>query len=213
MKHQHNPRMQIEIETKLDVPLSLPDLKVISDVKHLLNKECWEIINERADEKDLCYYDSPDLKLHNEGSTLRRVTPFDIERYPGRVRYDFKQGKGELRLEAKGWSSDVLRSEEIISLLALEKRVNQIRPIVQVHITPLFLDIQKGDLEAELKLDTCSYQGKPLFRELEIELKNGDPSELYKTSDLISDQFGFRYLHQQKYSRVIDILQIKGGKS
>lgn len=205
------PVSEIEIETKLDAPFYEEQI-IINECKKVLEKEGWEILGERNDKKSLLYYDSSDLKLHREGATLRRVTPFNPKKFPGRVRYDFKQGRGQLRVESKGWSNELLEEDEIVGLLGLENRVKEIKPIVKVRITPRFLDIEKeeGNMGIELKFDTCLYYGKPLFRELELELKKGEPSELYRTSDLLARHFGFKTLTQQKYSRVVEMLQGRG---
>jgi hypothetical protein len=217
MKSNHKIHSEIEIETKLDAHMHYSDQVVIEETKNILEREGWEIMNEHADEKDLLYYDTSDLQFHKEGATLRQVTPFCPKKFPGTVRYDFKQGKGEIRLEAKGWSSEALSEDEIISLLCLENRVNRIKPIAQVHITPKFLDLEKWDkrsgevkVSAELKLDTCMYYGRPLFRELELELKKGNPSEIYKVSRLLSEYFDFPIINTQKYSRVVNLLSGRG---
>lgn len=215
IRKKHNIHNEIEIETKLDVPLYHNDKFIIDQAKKVLEKEGWEIMDEREDEKDILYYDTKEFKLHHQGATLRRVTPFDHKKFPGSVRYDFKQGRGELRLEAKAWSSEVLPEDEILSLLCLENRLDRITPIVQVHITPKFLDIEKysngkTQVSAELKLDTCFYKERALFRELEVELKTGDPKEIYELTNEISKYFGFSPINQQKYSRVLEVLELGG---
>jgi hypothetical protein len=206
MKSNPGPKMKLEIETKFDVPLETSQEEVAEEIKGLLLAEGWEIISERSDKKNLLYYDTPEMSFHKEGETLRRVSPFDPKKFPGCARYDFKQGRGQLRLEGKAWSKIPLDEEEIIYVMGLGKKVEKIRPIAEVHISPWFLDLEKGKDSAELKVDTCSYRGKDLFRELELELKSGDAGELFRTSELLSKRLKLKYLTQQKYSRVVDAL-------
>ena len=208
-----NYQEESEIETKLDVSLHEEMEGLTKKIRSVIQREKWEIVNERKDEKEILYYDTSSLQLHNNGATLRKVTPFDQKVFPGSFRYDFKQGKERSRIEAKGWSSTPLKELEILSLLGLENKIGKIRPIVGIHINPFFLDLKKGEVEAELKVDTCTYRLRPLFHELEIELKKGDPQQIYDVTATISRELRFPYLSQQKYSRVIDLLGIRGWSS
>ncbi len=206
MSLQPSSEFEKEIETKLDVPLAVELNKIKEDIRSSLGKQGWRVTHERGDEKDLLYYDTIGLDFYQNGKTLRRVTPFEMGKFPGTIRYDFKQGKGDEREEHKEWSTRSLRGYELHSLLGLPSEIGKIHPQFLVHIAPWFLDIERGENSIELKLDSCRYHGKELFRELELELKCGNSQGLYSITETLSTQFGFPILHKQKYSRARDAI-------
>ena len=202
-----------EIETKLDVPLNEKSDVILGKLEGILKQEGWEIMLSRNDEKELLYYDTPDFSLYFEGSTLRRVTPFDPSKFKGSVRYDFKQGNGEKRTEIKYWSNRILNPSEIVDALQISKDYPKISSVAMVLITPEFREIRKNGTDIELKLDTCWIDGEDKFRELELELKHGNPLDVKNLSDKIAQSLGLNYLHQQKYGRVVEVMGLLRGRS
>ena len=205
--------LEQEIETKLDVPLSVKPDEILGKLEEILKQEGWEIILSRNDEKELLYYDTPDFSFYWEGSTLRRVTPFDPSKFKGSVRYDFKQGKQESRTEIKYWSDRILKPSEIVDALQIDAKYPRISSVAMVLITPEFREIRKNGTDIELKLDTCWIDGEDKFRELELELKQGNSANIKNLSDKIAQRLNLGYLHQQKYSRVVEVMNLLTGRS
>ncbi len=201
-----------EIETKLDVPLQIDKEKIIAGIERLLVQQGWEVLGVRGEEKELLYYDTPTFSLYDEGSTLRRVMPFDPSKFPGSVRYDFKQGFGQNRTEVKYWTDKTLGGKEILQALDLIDDYSKIVSVAHVVITPRLWDIRKGNTALELKLDSCWIDGGVRFRELELELKEGDQSQVYGFCEVIAKKLGLTYRTQQKYSRVVEELGLLRGR-
>jgi len=194
-----------EIETKLHIPDNIYEKEFLRGLEELILNEKWVIVARKKDKRKLTYYDTPELEMHKQRATIR-VSEYDPSKNPGRFRYDFKTGSIEERKEAKYWTERLLEPPEIITMLGLN--VKALRPIVNVTGYPILMDIEKQGTILEVKFDTCKIGWGLSFRELELELKEGNASEIEILVDKIQSKFKLERGYEQKYSRVVRMLGI-----
>jgi hypothetical protein len=192
-----------EVEMKFHMPDGVCEDELISGIKAVLLEESWSILSDRADRRSFLYYDTPGFEVYNNSETIRRVSGFDAKVSIGGIRYDYKTGSIDCRLEAKHWSNQVLSPEQIIQELHLPFKM--IIPVAPAETYHRLLDIEKGKTLIEVKIDDYDLFGGIHLRELELEVMKGEEKLLREISGELKRRLGLDENHRQKYTRIVEM--------
>lgn len=145
------------------------------------------------------YYDSTDCALHKAGLSLR------VREQNGRSTQTIKaerktrgfaldRGEWEIPVEG-GVDLAAATGTPLAALIAKETIRNNIRPIFTVDTDRQAFEIRCDGATIELALDQAKAStdsGAEQFCEVELELKDGDPSALFALADDLADSIPFR---------------------
>lgn len=145
------------------------------------------------------YYDSTDCALHKAGLSLR------VRERNGRSTQTIKaerKARG-LALDRGEWEVPVnggldlaaASGTPLAALVAKDAIRNDIRPVFTVETDRQTFEIERDGATIELALDEAKAStgsGVEQFCEVELELKDGDPSALFALADDLADSIPFR---------------------
>lgn len=199
--------MKQEIETKFDVPLGLSEQIILNKLRSIAVKQRFNVGDLEIEVRQFQYYDTPNLDLYKKGETIRRVSGFDLAKNKGRFRYDFKIGNLNNRYEENYWTNLELSIQDILSRFNLKMhKFLVISAIADTKHYKIILSKDKTIIEATL--DLFNVRNGAYFKELEIELKEGNYNFLTEISNKLKSALDLQAVSRQKYSRVIDSLSI-----
>ena len=199
--------MKKEIEYKFDVPLYENERDILPAVEAIILSNGYIIQNRKKISRRFTYYDNQKLDIYKSGGTIRLVEGFDPKLNKGIYRGDIKIGLLDNRFEREFWSSD--RAEVNSALMSYKEEIGIkgiLKPVAVAATLHYKFDIVRDSTGIEAVLDNFAILGAESFREFEIELKKGNESILKDLSKIIENSFGWRRLHQQKYSRIIEMI-------
>ncbi len=183
-------------ETELKIDLSEEALERLVG-SHLLG-EAGRIIEQRS-----TYFDTPDRRLWREGCTLRI-------RKVGEARMQTVKATGPARsLFARSeWETPVNRDEPVVdhtSPLAGEFGSElKLEPVFDVVVERRQWDIEENGSRFEVVVDqgeVVAGDRRSPIREVEVELKDGNPSDLFVFARRIDAVTGFRFGVRSKAER------------
>jgi|TARA_Y100000310_G_C20686775_1_gene819528 inorganic triphosphatase YgiF len=202
--------MDREIEIKLDVPQDVETDTILERLERIVQDRGFMIVSPKVVERDFQYYDTLNLDIYRRGETLRRVGGFDPTKSKGAFRYDFKIGPIDNRYEANHWTNQQLDDTAILKQFDLERFYAEIFPSASAKTQHHKMKLERRGTIIEATLDYFNVHDGAGFRELELELEQGDVSGLTILSDPLQSEIGLERTHKQKYSRVIEsILKYK----
>ena len=202
-----NLKMEREIEKKYDVPVHFEVEGFLYALKDCIVAAGYEIDKPEALSRRFTYYDTPSLSLYHADGTFRRVEGFDPARHKGRYRYDLKVGPLYNRVEGNIWShemqnvNDLFRKER--QRLGISGNVDEVAVAAMINYQG---NIRKGSLVAEYTLDYVAVLGAGSFKEIELELKEGNERDLQDLGGIVQAHFDLKELTEQKYSRILRML-------
>ncbi|MDP3882023.1 MAG: hypothetical protein Q8Q31_04075 [Nanoarchaeota archaeon] len=200
-------KMEREVEKKYDVPLEFDDEGFLYALRDCVVAAGYEIDKPEVLSRRFTYYDTPSLSLYHADGTLRRVEGFDPARHKGKFRYDLKVGPLHDRIEGNYWTNEL---QDVNSLFREERQGLGISGDVEEVAVATMLnyqgDIRKGSLVAEYTLDYVAVLGAGSFKELELELKEGNERDLQDLGGIVQAHFDLNELTEQKYSRILRVL-------
>lgn len=195
-----------ELELKYSIDKKTNSMNLLNKLKVFLKQNGWTILSCKKDKRKIYYYDSPNLFLHSQGFTLRRSF-YDPKKYPKKWRYDYKTGKLENRKETKVWTNKLLNLESILRLFNIKTSKLKISARVQSKLNLIYA--KKLDTLIEIKYELCFVDSNIYFIELEFELIKGNKKILYDLGKRIELILPLTRTYEQKYSRIIKILEDK----
>ena len=191
-----------EIELKLDVPIhSLPRLTGGSLLKRAATsaRKPASLVS--------VYFDTDKLRLRDKGLSLR------VRRIGRRLVQTVKQENSvSARLARNEWEHDVRSNEPDLdaardTALAplLNKKLRRgLKPVFETRVRRKVFQIQSGDSEVELSIDKgkieAGRKSSPLC-EVELELKHGQVSDLFKLAKTLADEVPLRLAVNSKADR------------
>jgi triphosphatase len=133
------------------------------------------------------YYDTPKEKLRRRHTALRVRKSGDEFRQT--IKQDaagnFARGEWEQTIDGPEPRPGAARGTPIEHFMAKRRQREKLKPLFEVDVERRSCDVVKGDSLIEASLDEGHVQaaGNRLpIRELELELKSGDPSKLFETA-------------------------------
>lgn len=198
--------MNQEIETKFDIPPTIPDNIIISGLEECATRcgfhvGTWEIVT-----REFQYYDTPELHFYTRGETVRRVSGFDLTTAKARFRYDYKTGSLEDRYEQELLSDEELSLSDIAQKLSLPEQYRNISISASAPTTHTRAKITRNETVIKTTIDYFDVRKGTAFKELELELGQGNKEYLQNLSQMVIDGLYLQRIHKQKYSRVIELL-------
>jgi len=199
-------KLEKEIESKFDVPWETKEAELMLDVAGILARAGWNLVTTNVEPAlQFQYYDTPDLSVYQKGDTIRRVNGFPESSNPKAThRYDFKVGPIDERYEVKNWADDILTEEQISKVIRPHCDYNKIMPSALANTRHLKLFFEKAETYVEVTHDIFSVVRGSRFKELEIELEEGDLNNLKEATELVRTETGLLLINKQKYDRVIE---------
>jgi len=201
--------MKQEIEKKFDVPLTLPDAKIILGIGACAQRcgfevGVWETVTRR-----FVYYDTPELNFYERGETVRRISGFDPSKVKGRYRYDYKTGTLDERFERELWWNKKLKNSDIAQRLALPEKYKNIDKNALANTTHTRAKLTMGEVLIHATIDYFDVQEGFQFRELELELRKGSKEHLNALDEAVMNIMNLKHENRQKYTRIIDTIRKK----
>jgi inorganic triphosphatase YgiF len=118
------------------------------------------------------------LRVRKSGDEFRQTIKQDAAR-------NFARGEWEQTIDGPEPRPSAARGTPIEHLMAKRRQREKLKPLFEVDVERRSCDVVKGDSLIEASLDEGHVQaaGNRLpIRELELELKSGDPSKLFETA-------------------------------
>ena len=133
------------------------------------------------------YYDTPKEKLRKRNTALRVRKSGDefLQTIKQNGAGNFARGEWEQSIDGPQPRSSAARGTPIEHFMAKRRRREKLKPLFQVNVERRSCDVVKADTVIEASLDQGHVEadGNRLpIRELEFELKQGDPSQLFETA-------------------------------
>lgn len=169
----------------------------------------WFVLSDENVVKEIIYYDTPDYRFAKEGSTLRRVK--DPKRFntSKRYRYDFKRGEGDSRIERTSWQSRALDVRQLREIFYIQESIKEsgraLKKSRKITFSPVNIDDygKEGSFQVETSIDEIiNIDSITVLKELEFELKKGDPGILECLHADFTDM-GYKSHTTQKYTQLI----------
>jgi inorganic triphosphatase YgiF len=198
--------LEREIEIKFDIPWNYNEVEFMFNVANIIAATGWNLTGANVESSlQFQYYDTSQLDVYQAGDTIRRVSGFPESSNPEAIyRYDFKVGPIDDRYEVNLWSNELLSNEDISQGIREHCNYDQIMPSAFANTRHLKLFFSLTGTYIEVTHDIFSVTEGSNFKELEIELKSGDPRELCKIAGLVRDETGLLSIDKQKYDRAIE---------
>ncbi len=203
------------LETELEKTLGAPDAvssgTILDALGVLVEHPGVAALGNHREERQFHYYDTIDFVCAARGWTVRRVGWFEPERGDGRARfrYDKKIGKvnTEDRKEANYWSDDELDKAAIVRLFSLPDELRLIEVRIKANTVHHKWLVHFGESQIEISFDIFhDLEGELLLREIEFELKSGQPADLDGFMAIVRKIFpedDFPLVTEQKYSLLV----------
>jgi inorganic triphosphatase YgiF len=133
------------------------------------------------------YYDTPKEKLRKRHTALRVRKSGDefLQTIKQDSTGNFARGEWEQAIDGPEPRSSAARGTPIEHFMARRRQCEKLRPLFQVDVERRSCEVVKADsvIEASLDQGHVEANGNRLpIRELEFELKSGDPSQLFETA-------------------------------
>ncbi len=196
--------MKREREVKFDVPLDLDINDFLERLRAIVSNMGYSVLSSQQVERTFQYYDTHHLEVYRNGETIRRVGGFDHTTSKGFFRYDFKKGSIDERYETNYWANERLSASEILERLRLRSFYQVIFPSAAAETQHHKMKIRREGTLIEVVLDYFMVLEGARFRELELELEDGQMSDLTVLAEHIRDGQKVTPMTTQKYSRVIE---------
>lgn len=201
------PDFAPEIECKFVVP----DYAATVDLPDLLQRLFPNIAIHGGITKHrrFTYFDTTDFELYHRGWTFRRIDGFHPEidsSAKGRHRFDVKIGDLEHRKEANVWSDAVEDVATIVSRLKLPRWLAEVKPVASASTRHDQCELVLASLRVLATLDTFEVDEGGRFRELELELADGDTREFNEFVRSVTPTLGLVPEKRQKYAKVLESL-------
>ena len=192
-----------EIELKLDVPVhNLPRLTASSLLKSA-SKSAAKPANLVS-----VYFDTSKLQLHQQGLSLRvrRIGRHHVQTIKQENSGNtalFARSEWEHNVPAKEPDLDVARETALAPLLN-KKLCRALKPVFETHIQRRVLQMRSGKSDIELSIDKgkveAGRKSSPLC-EVELELKQGNVSDLFKLAKMLAHEVPVQLAVKSKADR------------
>lgn len=193
-----------EIEIKYNLPQDSSIDEIANEVYEYIKKMNWKILAECELKRIFHYYDTESYAHLEQGNTLRMVELFDQEVDKGNIRIDYKTGDLEYRIENNFWKNEKISPKEIKNLFNLEEKISEVKICKTKHKKIEFMN-QYCTFIVEAAIDHFfDIEGNLLLKELEFELKKGDPSIIPQVAKYW-DKFKYPREYQQKYTKIMNL--------
>jgi inorganic triphosphatase YgiF len=168
-----------------------------------------------AAESDLLstYFDTPRHKLRRHGLSLR--VRHDNDEYVQTVKSetDGRFGRGEWETSIKSSKPDPTKIDcSPLAVHSLKKLRRKLKPIFKTAVHRVSLPIQRKGSQIELAIDRgkiiVGQRSEPI-EEVEIELKDGNPQDLFEAADALARQTEGELYLQSKAERGYDLARGK----
>ncbi len=202
--------MYREKEVKYDVPLDRDEERLLKEIEPIIREFGFLVIPKRTVSRLYEYYDTPHLPhflVFEQGETIRSISHFNPPTEKGLYRYDYKKGPLTERYEENYWTNTELSAEEMQEKLKFPKSYLPLEVVVSATTLHRKMVLQRNETKIELALDYFTLSTGAQFKELELECKNGDDRKNVKLGKRISEVVGLMPLEEQKYTRIVKMLQ------
>src|SRR3989338_5484457 len=197
--------LEQEIEPKFDVPIETDESKLILAVANISAANGWRLSRTNFETLQFQYYDTPELLVYSNGEPIRRVSGFPNSSRPkGTHRYDFKLGPIDNRFERNHWSDQLYTPQEMLEKVASGCSYQNIIPSAFANTKHLKMYFERQGTTVESTHDLFDVQDGTPFKELELELKEGNRKDLEEIAEQVRAGLGLITINTQKYSRVIE---------
>ncbi len=181
------------------------DSVLFRNIAVLLGNREFTIIKEKKEYRRFVrFFDTSEYDLARRNCTLREV------RKPEKndVRYDYKTGHGDSRVERQYHSDKKLSPQELAEIFEIPLTYRPNKPVMEIsgeHTKTFFSRNSSGtELVIELKQDTLYGEGQMVIRDIELEYKKGLLEEFHELISEVESGLQLRDSRQslQKYTRI-----------
>lgn len=186
------------------------ELKFRLPARRLTGLPRWRISDGVAgprSETDLVsiYFDTPKHKLKRHGISLRVRRTGDKHIQTVKTAAGVLLGRGEWETEVKDGTPDLARADNTpLARMASRKLRRKLRPIFATSVHRVTWPIRTGRSEVELAIDRGRLAARRRSRkleELEIELKTGQPDDLFRVAKALQRKAGAELYFRTKAER------------
>lgn len=201
-----------EIELKLSLPRSSADLHP-AKVGNLLG------ITDAAQFQKLknIYFDTPDRWLKSRGMALRirkigkrQIQTLKVPISPLDGLNSFQEFDAEIKTKCP--IANAIDDVKLRRHFEKERIFEKLRPLFTTIFERSTWLIKHGNSEIELALDKGEIRGQTIFspiREIELELKTGDPIDLYTCAEYLAENLSVRLGYYTKAARGYELIESK----
>lgn len=205
----------MEVELKLLVDAQYRD----AILRHPLFKASNTSLPREQKQVDT-YFDTPEKRLHRHriGLRVRRIKNRWVQNIKGQARHPGLLGRGEWEWPVAGPAPELAPLRDIIDDKAVRRNLSE-APALQKRLTAVFAsrvrrtvwDVrlpEGGQIECALDLGTLECGDKELpISELELELKAGDPRQLFDLALGLQHDIPLQLAHRSKAERGYALLE------
>lgn len=201
--------MQPEPERKFKVPPEMAAF-VLHDLQRILKSLHYTYGKVSSSQRRVTYLDSSDWQVLLHDQTIRVVEGFDN----GKVRHDYKAGKGDTRLEGNIWKKKPLDMDAILGYAPPEltsqwtRLIGMLVPVANVQASHVKMAVKKKGWTIEAKIDHYTVRDGVPIHELELEVTKAENlREAIRHRDRIARSIeqgmGLEPVEDQKYCTII----------